>query len=1179
MRQIRVRRWTGIGALLLVLAVISAACGGGRRLVGQHGWWNDHDDRQQRRRLRRRRRERCLRAPARAPRAGCDPGPLDGKLGADTVAAIKRFQTAADLVPDGIVGPDTGDPDDRAIRPSSPSVRRRRRLRLRPHRPPRPRHRPASTDDPGDSGGTPVCTDAAFRPRPIASLGPGEQLFKLSRRLQPAQRPRPARPWTSGRTSRTTTRSRCCSAGTAAHAQVVDRVLAATRSGAAVDLPAGLRDELAGRAHAPARVRRWTRIGAAVLVLAVVAVACGGDDNSSPSVSSGGKTTSDGNDVLEIQRQLNGLGCDVGPLDGTLGPDTEAGIRQFQSVASLVVDGIVVSNSARARCRIAVREPGGARTRRRHHRDGATDQPVAADDPSSPTTGHSGTPPVHRGHDPTGGRRRPDRRGAAVQAQPGQLRHHLGGHQPRRREHQQDAVDITAAAPLERSKWQVVDRGVYCDNGDVPKGPLPERLRVELGGRVGRQSIGPYPGPMRVLVVEDEARMAALLERGLREEGYAVDVAADGPNGLWMATENDYDAVLLDIMLPGFDGFDVCRRMREAGALGAGPAADGTRRGREPRAGARRGRRRLRHEAVQLRRARGTGASTDPPRGGTRPAELEVGDLRLNPPPTVHHAATWISRVPEEMAVLELLMRNAGAVVTRTQILEHAWDCCVRGRVERRGSVHRVSPQEGRSAVQPQRHRDGARRRLPAPHRFDGLTHCRSASGSRSASAAITLLLFGIAGFLFVNSFHDGAGRLARSGALAAGSIAAARPAGAGALAREYRERPDQRGGRGDPRPARPGGADDEGGRPSPGDRRRRGSPRSEAGGSSPRRLWARGRARTVPHPGDSCPRAPGARGATVDRIVVVGTTLEETTSPSARSAGVPLRRIDRGGARGHRRLVPGRRRSPTRRADAPPGRRHLGPRHRRARLNVPRSRDEIARLARTMNRMLGRLQGALGRQRNFVADAGHELEPRSRCSRPSWSSQGARGAPRTSSARDHPRRTRDGAAGLAGRRLAVPRPERRGRGHPHRCPAPARARSDRALDRCLPRTRRPRRCRHPGERRPRTRRAARHRADPARPRQLGDDALRYAPVGSAITVAAVSIERPSIGITVSDRGPGFRDVPASPFERFGRASDARGSEGRRWYPAAARDRAGVAGHTAAPPWQPTGKTAGHRSH
>ncbi|MGI5328707.1 response regulator [Actinomadura nitritigenes] len=70
---------------------------------------------------------------------------------------------------------------------------------------------------------------------------------------------------------------------------------------------------------------------------------------------------------------------------------------------------------------------------------------------------------------------------------------------------------------------------------------------------------------MRVLVVEDEIRTAALLQRGLREEGYAVDVAVDGPDAVWQAVESPYDAIVLDVMLPGLDGFEVCRRLRVRG--------------------------------------------------------------------------------------------------------------------------------------------------------------------------------------------------------------------------------------------------------------------------------------------------------------------------------------------------------------------------------------------------------------------------------------------------------------------------------------------------------------------------------------------------------------------------------------------------------------------------------------
>jgi two-component system OmpR family response regulator len=169
--------------------------------------------------------------------------------------------------------------------------------------------------------------------------------------------------------------------------------------------------------------------------------------------------------------------------------------------------------------------------------------------------------------------------------------------------------------------------------------------------------------------------MASLLERGLREEGYAVDVASDGPDGLWMATENDYDAVLLDIMLPGFDGFDVCRRMREAGRwapvllLTAREGVDDRVQGLD--AGADDYVTKPFSFAELAARVRAL-IRRGP---GTRPAALEVGDLRLNP--ATHRAFRGdvdLELSPKEMAVLELLMRNAGAVVTRTQILEHAWD-------------------------------------------------------------------------------------------------------------------------------------------------------------------------------------------------------------------------------------------------------------------------------------------------------------------------------------------------------------------------------------------------------------------------------------------------------------------------------------------------------------------------
>ena len=180
---------------------------------------------------------------------------------------------------------------------------------------------------------------------------------------------------------------------------------------------------------------------------------------------------------------------------------------------------------------------------------------------------------------------------------------------------------------------------------------------------------------MRVLVVEDEARMGALLRRGLGEEGYAVDIAASGDDGLWMATENDYDAVVLDAMLPGLDGYEVCRRLR--GLQRWAPvimltARDGV------------------HDRI-----RGLDSGADDylvkpfafgeltarlralvRRGAVeRPSVLVVGDLQLDPAArTVVRAGATVELTAKEFALLELLMRHPGEVLSRSRILEHVWD-------------------------------------------------------------------------------------------------------------------------------------------------------------------------------------------------------------------------------------------------------------------------------------------------------------------------------------------------------------------------------------------------------------------------------------------------------------------------------------------------------------------------
>jgi two-component system, OmpR family, response regulator len=180
---------------------------------------------------------------------------------------------------------------------------------------------------------------------------------------------------------------------------------------------------------------------------------------------------------------------------------------------------------------------------------------------------------------------------------------------------------------------------------------------------------------VRVLVVEDEPRMATLLQRGLREEGYAVDVAHDGTDGLWLGTEQDYDAIVLDVMLPGIDGFEVCRRLRATDRwapillLTARIAVEDRVHGLD--AGADDYLTKPFSFAELAARVRALVRR----QSGARPALLEVGDLRVDPATRrVARGEIEIPLSPKEMALLELLIRHAGEVVTRTRILDHVWD-------------------------------------------------------------------------------------------------------------------------------------------------------------------------------------------------------------------------------------------------------------------------------------------------------------------------------------------------------------------------------------------------------------------------------------------------------------------------------------------------------------------------
>jgi len=180
---------------------------------------------------------------------------------------------------------------------------------------------------------------------------------------------------------------------------------------------------------------------------------------------------------------------------------------------------------------------------------------------------------------------------------------------------------------------------------------------------------------MRVLIVEDHAKWAELIRRRLRPEGFACDVAACGEDALWMAAATSYGAVVLDVMLPGIDGFETCRRMRDQGVWA--PVLMLTAR-----------------DAVEDRVAGLDGGADDyltKPfsfvellarlrallrRGAPeRPSILEVGDLRLDPATReVWRGEARISLSTTELALLEVFMRHPGRVLSRLELLEHGWD-------------------------------------------------------------------------------------------------------------------------------------------------------------------------------------------------------------------------------------------------------------------------------------------------------------------------------------------------------------------------------------------------------------------------------------------------------------------------------------------------------------------------
>jgi two-component system, OmpR family, response regulator len=180
---------------------------------------------------------------------------------------------------------------------------------------------------------------------------------------------------------------------------------------------------------------------------------------------------------------------------------------------------------------------------------------------------------------------------------------------------------------------------------------------------------------MRVLVVEDEAKLASLLRQGLRRRGMGVDLAGTGEEAVMRATTTEYDVILLDVMLPGYDGFEVCRRLRDndvwSPTLMLTALDEVEHRVRGLDSGADDYLAKPFSFEELLARMRALVRRGSPP----RPTLLTAGELRLDPAARrVWRGDRELSLTAREFAMLELFMRRPGEVLTRFELLEHVWD-------------------------------------------------------------------------------------------------------------------------------------------------------------------------------------------------------------------------------------------------------------------------------------------------------------------------------------------------------------------------------------------------------------------------------------------------------------------------------------------------------------------------
>lgn len=180
---------------------------------------------------------------------------------------------------------------------------------------------------------------------------------------------------------------------------------------------------------------------------------------------------------------------------------------------------------------------------------------------------------------------------------------------------------------------------------------------------------------MHLLIVDDDRRLANILQRSFREEGFAVDLSLDGEDGNFLATSEEYDAIILDLKLPRIDGLTICKNIRAAGIktpiliLSAKSSIEDKEKGLNTGADDYLSKpfsfRELNARIHALLRRTGPTASPI----------LKVGDLELNPlAHSVKRNGKELELSPKEFAILEYLMRHTGEVVSRTKLLEHIWD-------------------------------------------------------------------------------------------------------------------------------------------------------------------------------------------------------------------------------------------------------------------------------------------------------------------------------------------------------------------------------------------------------------------------------------------------------------------------------------------------------------------------